>query len=72
MPVFDSCECWEVVSDNDYFFGIAISHSLFDEREVSLEFIVDILRNEPAFVVENLGVVVHATLDSHFVNGWDS
>ena len=54
------------------FFGIAISHSLFDEREVSLEFIVDILRNEPAFVVENLGVVVHATLDSHFVNGWDS
>ena len=49
MPVFDGCECWEVVSDNDYFFGIAISHSLFDEREVSLEFIVDILRNEPTF-----------------------
>ncbi len=31
MFIFNSCECWEVVSDNDYFLGVAVSHSLFDE-----------------------------------------
>ena len=33
MFIFNSCECWEVVSDNDYFLGVAVSHSLFDECE---------------------------------------
>ena len=72
MFFLNDYECGEVVSDNDYFLGIAIFHRLFDECEISLKFIVNVLRNESAPVVKNLGVVVHAALDSHFVNGWDS
>ncbi len=60
------------MSDNNYSLGVAVSHSHFDEGEVSLEFIVDVLRNESAFVVENLGAVVHAVLDDDFINGWYS
>ena len=68
MYLFDGCECGEMVSDHDYFLGVANIHRLFDEGEVPLEFIVNVLRNESTFVVENLDVVVHAALDSNLVS----
>ncbi len=69
MFLLDGCECGDMVSDHDYLLSIAVIHRLFDEGEVSLKFIVNVLRNESTFVVENLGVVVHATLNGDFING---
>ena len=40
---FDGCECWVMVCDNYYLFGITLYYSFFDKYEISLILIVDVL-----------------------------
>lgn len=45
MPTIDGGECGKMVSDNHNLLRIAFAYSLFNEGEVSLKFIVDVLGN---------------------------